>query len=487
MRILFVASEAYPLIKTGGLADVAGALPAALAELGEDVRLMLPAYYRTAEKLTHKRFVTEIGTVLGRRIRLIEGRMPDSGIIVDLVECPSLFERNGNPYTCSDGHDWPDNYERFAVLSWAAATVAIGGKARDWQADIIHTNDWQTGLASAYLRLWHVMKGNGNKEKRPVSVFTVHNLAFQGCFPSRIMERIGLPLDMFSINGVEFYGDVSYLKSGLYYSDHITTVSPTYAYEIQTDQQAGRGLQGLLLARANDLTGILNGEDEHRWDPSADPAIHYPFTVQNMQGKALDKTDLQCELDLQVITDAPLFAVISRLTEQKGIDLILGAISCITTRGGQLVILGAGDSCLEAACLAAAESHQGQVAVHIGMDEVLAHRIQAGSDVLLMPSRFEPCGLSQMYAMRYGTLPLVRHTGGLADTIVDASDLERGTGFFFEMATLPEFLVAVCRAFDLYQNRTVWQVVQRHAMEQDFSWRQSAEHYRRLYRKLTQE
>ncbi|VBB68660.1 Glycogen synthase, ADP-glucose transglucosylase [invertebrate metagenome] len=495
MRILFVTTEAYPLVKTGGLADVAGALSAALAEAGEDVCLLLPAYTQSAEALVHRRLAAaDVGEVLGWRVRLIEGYMPDSGVTVLLAACPLLFERPGNPYSCSNGRDWPDNHERFAVLSRVAASVAVGewGYTREarrwprgrqvWRADVVHANDWQTGLVPAYLKLWKDTRAN----KRPASVFTIHNLAFQGLFPPYVMGRIGLPLDMFSVNGVEFYGDVSYLKAGLYYSDRITTVSPTYAHEIQTDQ-AGQGLQGLLLARANDLVGILNGEDERVWNPAADPRICHPFTSQQMLGKALDKMDLQRELGLQISVDTPLFAVISRLTEQKGVDLVLGAVSDIMVRAGQLVILGAGDHRFEVACLAAAESYPGRVAVRIGLDEALAHRIQAGSDVLLMPSRFEPCGLSQMYAMRYGTLPVVRRTGGLADTVVDVDDPdERGTGFVFDAATVPAFLAVVHRAFDLYRNRAAWQTIQSRAMGQDFSWRRSAERYRQLYRELVQ-
>ncbi len=486
MRILFVTTEAYPLIKTGGLADVAGALTAALTEAGEDVRLLLPAYGQAMERLAHKRLVADLGEVLRWRVRLIEGRMPDSGVTVLLADCPPLFDRPGNPYTRRDGQDWSDNHERFAVLSRIAAAVAVGeggyGKERDgrvWRADIVHANDWQTGLVPAYLRLWQDARGREGL----ASVFTVHNLAFQGRFPPYVMGRIELPLDMFSVNGIELYGDISYLKAGLYYSDRITTVSPTYAHEIQTDQ-AGEGLQGLLLARANDLVGILNGEDNRVWNPATDPAIHHPFTSRHLSGKALDKTALQQELGLQVKADAPLFAVISRLTEQKGIDLVLEAVSDIVAQGGQLVILGAGASHFEAACLAAARNHPGQVVARIGLDEVLAHRIQAGSDVLLMPSRFEPCGLSQMYAMRYGTLPLVRHTGGLADTVVDMNNPDGGTGFVFDTATLPAFLAAVHRVFDLYRNRLAWQTLQRRAMGQDFSWRRSAERYRQLYREL---
>ena len=489
MRILFVTTEVYPLVKTGGLADVAGALSAALAEAGEDVRLILPAYPQAMRALLHWRPIGT-GDVLGWRIHLMEGCMPDSGVPVLLVVCPLLFERPGNPYCASTGCDWPDNHERFAVLSRVAASVAVGEwgdqrsgwKGEEWKADVVHANDWQTGLVPAYLQQWEKTRAR----KGPASVFTIHNMAFQGLFPPYVMRRIGLPLDMFSVKGLEFYGDVSYLKSGLYYSHMLTTVSPTYAHEIQTDQ-AGHGMQGLLLARAKALVGILNGEDNRVWNPAADPSIHHPFTERQMSGKALDKMSLQRELGLHIRANAPLFGVISRLTEQKGVDLVLGAVSDIMVREGQLVILGAGDRPLEVACLTAAKSYPGKIAVRIGLDEALAHRIQAGSDVLLMPSRFEPCGLSQMYAMRYGTLPVVRRTGGLADTVVDVNDPDdRGTGFLFDAATVTAFLAVIHRAFDLYRNRAAWQSIQSRAMRQDFSWRRSAERYRQLYRKLVQ-
>ena len=489
MRILFVTTEVYPLVKTGGLADVAGALSAALAEAGEDVRLLLPAYPQAVRALPHGHPIVT-GEVLGWRIHLIEGCMPDSGIPVLLVVCPLLFERPGNPYCSSTGCDWPDNYERFAVLSHVAASVAVGEweetrrgwKGKGWQADVVHANDWQTGLVPAYLKVWE----NACRRKGPVSVFTIHNLAFQGLFPPYVMSRIGLPLEMFSVNGLEFYGDISYLKAGLYYSDSITTVSPTYAHEIQTEQ-AGKGLQGLLLARAKTLFGILNGEDRRVWNPATDPSIHHPFTDRQMSGKVLDKMALQRELGLRISADSPLFGVISRLTEQKGVDLVLGAVSDMMARDGQLVILGAGDRRFEVACLAAAERYPEKIAVRIGLDEALAHRIQAGSDVLLMPSRFEPCGLSQMYAMRYGTLPVVRRTGGLADTVVDVNDPDdQGTGFVFDAATVPAFLAVLHRVFALYRNRAVWQSIQSRAMRQDFSWRRSAERYRQLYRELVQ-
>ncbi|MEO5374536.1 MAG: glycogen synthase GlgA [Alphaproteobacteria bacterium] len=476
MRILFVASEAFPLIKTGGLADVAGALPAALVEAGEDVRLLLPAYPAALAALEDAAVIADLGDPLGAGpVHLIRGQSPGMRLEVWMVSCPNLFDRPGNPYLGPDGRDWPDNFLRFAVLSWVAATIAAGGWSGGWTPDIVHANDWQTGLVPAYLKTWGVA--------RPPTVFTVHNLAYQGRFSPAILNAVGLPWESFAIDGVEFYGDLSYLKAGLYYADRITTVSPTYAHEIQTDGE-GQGLQGLLLARDGDLSGILNGEDPKVWDPEHDPAIAHHFTASHLSGKAKDKTALQREFKLDPVADAPLFGVISRLAEQKGIDLILDAVHDIVGRGGQIVILGSGDSHLEQGCRDAAAAWPGRVATRIGFEEPLAHRMQAGCDLVLMPSRFEPCGLTQLYALRYGTIPVVRRTGGLADTVFDALDGAEATGFVFRESTLEDFQNAIHRALALYRQPSAWQELQRRAMGQDFSWRRAAENYRRLYREL---
>lgn len=475
MRILFVAAEAYPLIKTGGLADVAGALPQALAEAGDDVRLMLPAYPEALAGVEGAELVASFGDVLGTGpVRIVGGRVPGQRLPIWLVDSGAMFDRPGNPYVRADGSDWPDNFLRFAVLSYAAARVGLEGVA-DWRPDIVHGNDWQTGLIPAYLKLWGAA--------RPATVFTVHNLAYQGRFAPHILPRIGLPVEAFSVNGVEFHGDVSYLKAGLYYTDRITTVSPTYAHEIQREGE-GLGLQGLLMARDKDLTGILNGEDTRIWDPATDPAIEHHFTSEQLAGKAEDKSALRQELGLAPEARAPLLGIISRLTEQKGIDLVLTAVSDIIGRGGQIVILGTGDARLESACRQMGVDYPGRVVTRIGFEEGLAHRIQAGCDILLMPSRFEPCGLSQMYALRYGTIPVVRHTGGLADTVVDAAAAGGGTGFVFAEATADDFLVAVHRALATYDDPMAWRQMQRRAMGQDFSWQRSAENYRRVYREL---
>ena len=476
MKILFVSSEAYPLIKTGGLADVAGALPVALAEAGEEVRLLLPAYPCALDLLEGKERGMHLGDPLGAGpVKLINGRMPGNGLPVSLVYCQSLYDRPGNPYLGPDGQDWPDNHIRFALLSRVAAMLGVSAETDLWRPDIIHANDWQTGLTPAYLKNWG--------GECPATVFTVHNLAYPGRFSSDILGSVGLPQECMSMYGLEFKGDVSYLKAGLFYADSITTVSPTYAHEIQSGEE-GLGLQGLLRDRDKDLIGILNGEDTQVWDPMSDPDIHYHYSSEKLAGKAMDKADLQREMGLNERRDSLLFGVISRLTEQKGIDLVLEAVSDIVADGGQIVILGSGDAGLEEACREAARANAGEVAVRIGYDEGMAHRIQAGCDSLLMPSRFEPCGLSQLYALRYGTLPIVRHTGGLADTVVDAEDREGGTGFVFWDPNLSEFQGALHRAMALYRRPGLWREVQRRAMRQDFSWRRAAENYRRLYREL---
>ncbi len=486
MRILFVASEAYPLIKTGGLADVAGSLPVALAEAGEDVRLLLPAYPDALDRLKDKERGAHLGDPIGvGEVKLINGRLPGgdgpggdgpgNGVPVSLVHCPPLYDRPGNPYLGPDGRDWPDNHLRFGLLSRVAAMLGVSSETGMARPDIIHANDWQTGLVPAYLRHWG--------GPIPATVFTVHNLAYQGRFPGETIGPLGLPRAYMSMHGLEFNGDLSFLKAGLYYSDRITTVSPTYAHEIQTDGE-GQGFQGLLRARDKDLVGILNGEDDRIWDPAHDPDIHHPFSSARLSGKALDKSDLQREMGLEERAGFMLFGVISRFAEQKGIDLVLEAVSDIVANGGQVAMLGSGEPALEEACRVAARSHPGRVAVRVGFDESLAHRMQAGCDSLLMPSRFEPCGLSQLYALRYGTLPVVRHTGGLADTVVDAGDRENGTGFVFWDPNIAEFQGALHRAMALYRQPGLWQEMQRRAMGQDFSWRRAAEGYRRLYRGL---
>lgn len=483
MRVLLVSSEVYPLIKTGGLADVAGALPPALKALGGDVRVLLPAYpaalkaMEAAGPLT----VTDIGDPLGYGpARLLGGILPGTDCPVWLLDHPGLYQRPGGPYTGPDGRDHPDNHRRFALLSKVAALLARGETAVDWRADVVHCNDWQTGLVPAYLRLAEQRGGAG-----PGSVFTIHNLHFGGIFDPALLGEVGLPSPFYGINGVEFYGALSMLKAGLFYADRITTVSPTYAWEITTPE-GGRGFDGLLAGRAHagQLTGILNGVDYAQWNALTDPALAHPYDAATVEaGKAANKAALQAEVGLEARPGAMLLGLVSRFTDQKGVDLVLQAARHMVDSGAQLVILGSGDAGLEQALAALPHGFPGQVSVRIGYDEDLSHRIQAASDVFLVPSRFEPCGLTQMYALRYGALPLVRRTGGLADTVSEIGD-GRGTGFLFESPSPEGLLGAFYHALGVYRRPQDWAAARQRAMAQDFGWDRAARQYIDVYRDL---
>ncbi len=476
MKVLFVSSEAYPLVKTGGLADVAGALPAALKRMGEDLRLMLPAYPEALDKAEKKGRAIRLGDPLGTgETRLIPGQMPDSGLKIWLVDNPELFARDGGLYLGPDGHDWPDNHLRFALLARAAAMVCVGGNMMGWKPDVVHANDWQTGLVPAYLDQW-----GGSKVP---SVFTIHNIHYQGLFDPDVIPGIGLRHEHFSMHGVEFHGSVSYLKSGLFYSSRITTVSPTYAREIRSTEQ-GTGFQGLLSLRDDDLTGVLNGIDCETWNPAGDPHIAKRYSAARPGGKEENRTALRREMKLAGESDAPLLGLVSRFVEQKGVDLVLDALPGILDKGCQVVLVGSGDPVLEQRVRDAAAADPGRVAAFIGYDENLAHRVQAGADALLVPSRFEPCGLTQLYALRYGTLPIVRRTGGLSDSVTDVDEGETGTGFLFDRAEPRSLEDAVGRAVALFRKPKDWRAVQKRAMARDFSWARSAEAYHTLYREL---
>jgi len=479
MRVLFVTSEAYPLVKTGGLADVAGALPGALARCGVDARLLMPAYGGVLERVETTGPARSMGEVLPNiRARLVPAREQRCDVPLLLVDCPALFERPGGPYMDEHGQDWPDNFLRFALLGRVGAMVATQDCVPEWRPDIVHASDWQAGLTAAYLKLWGAT--------RPRSVFTVHNLHYQGIFGREILPMIGLPDWMYAVEGLEFYGHVSFLKAGLYYSDVLTTVSPTYAREIQT-RMGGEGLHGLLASRSARLEGLLNGVDQGDWDPAGDPHTAAPFSRDDLSGKALCKAALQREMGLMEQAEAPLFGVVSRFVEQKGIDLALSVISTIVDAGGQVVILGSGDPGLEWHVRGAAGALPGQVGAHIGYDEGLSHRIQAGCDALLVPSRFEPCGLTQLYAMRYGTVPVVRRTGGLADTVIDVADGPTGTGIVFDYPDSGDLIAAVRRLIELYRQPEAWRAVMRNGMAQDYSWDRVARDYIALYDKVLRE
>ncbi len=422
MRVLSVASEVYPLIKTGGLADVAGALPPALARRGIEVRTLLPGYPTVMEKLGEPRVVHDYPSLLGVPARLLEAEVAGLSLIV--LDSPALYDRPGGPYGDRRGRDHPDNWRRFGALGRAAVDVAIG-HVPGFVPDVVHAHDWQAGLAPAYLRYWGV--------PRP-SVMTIHNIAFQGGFPASVFGQLELPPQAFALDGVEFHGGVGYLKAGLACASAITTVSPTYAEEIKTPE-FGLGLQGLISSRSGVLHGIVNGIDTEVWNPETDPLLAAPFSARRLQGRAANRTAIEKRFGLHA-DDSALFVLVSRLTWQKGIDLLAWITrQDIVEAGHRLAVLGSGDAGLEATFLTLAAQHPGRVGVVIGYDEPLSHTMQGGGDAILIPSRFEPCGLTQLYGLRYGCVPIVAHTGGLADTVIDANlaalNAGAATGFQF--------------------------------------------------------
>jgi starch synthase len=479
MRVLYVTAELYPWVRSGGLGDVAASLPTALAAGGAEVRLLLPGFPGFLDAFSGIADVARLRTPFAaERVRLALARVPGGGVAY-LVDQPPLYDRPGGPYADPYGRDWPDNHRRFALLGWVAAALARGADP-DWRPDIVHGHDWHAGLAPAYLAAAPPADSTAR------TVFTIHNLAYRGLFPAAFFGDLALPGGFFAADGVEFHGDVSFLKAGLVYADRLTTVSPTYAREIQTPA-FGWGLDGLLRHRAQALGGILHGVDPLVWDPGRDPALPQRYAAADAStGKRAAKSALQRSLGLTADGAAPLCGVVSRLTWQKGLDLLLAALPAFAATGSQLALLGAGDADLELGFTAAAASHPGRIAVHIGYDDALAHRIIAGADILAVPSRYEPCGLTQLYALRYGTLPLVRRTGGLADTIVDANALSladgTATGFAFDDESPAALQAALGRAHDLFAQSRLWRRMIEEAMAQDFTWDQAARQYLALYR-----
>ena len=476
MQVLHVCSEMFPLLKTGGLADVVGALPTAQIAEGADVRVLLPAFPDVRNGIPGTVLVAEIDSFAGR-VGLRYGTY--HGVGVYLIDAPWLYERPGSPYHDQSMHAYPDNHRRFALLGWMACELAKG-LDRYWRPRLVHAHDWHAGLACAYLA------ANGYPAR---SIFTVHNLAYQGLFSAHHMQELWLPPSFFSLYGLEFYGQISFLKAGLYYADHVTTVSPTYAREI-TRPEFGYGMEGLLQDRQRQgrLSGILNGVDDAIWDPANDARLTACYDAERLKEKAKNKVHLQKAMGLQVNESLPLFAVVSRLTSQKGLDLVLDALPALLQQGGQLALLGAGDAVLQQAFLAAAADYPEQVGVQIGYHEAFSHRIIGGADVILVPSRFEPCGLTQLYGLKYGTLPLVRRTGGLADTVVDCAleNLADGTasGFVFDDCDAVALGNAIRRAMVLWSRPKHWRHVQRHAMGLDFGWQVAAKEYLSLYQRL---
>ena len=478
MRVLFATSELAPLIKTGGLADVSAALPAALHGMGVDVRVLLPGYPQVLKALPSLQTAADFHALSGfPPARLLFGTLPD-GVPLWVVECPELYLRGGGPYQDEHGVDWQDNAQRFGLLSKIAAVLGSADSPLEWKPDVVHCSDWQTALAPAYL---HFAPGAAP------CVMTVHNLAFQGVFPPQTAVELGLPAECFQPEGVEYYGDLSFLKAGLYYADHITTVSPSYAEEIQTDA-LGFGMQGLLAHRREVLSGILNGIDTAEWNPAADPNLAKSYDAANIRGKSANKRALQKRMGLHVDPKVPLFALVSRFTHQKGLDLVLEIAPQLVALPAQLVLLGSGDAGMQRTALELSHRYSGQVGAYVGFDEGLSHLIEAGADIFLMPSRFEPCGLNQMYSQRYGTPPIVHATGGLIDTVVDcsAASLKRGeaTGFVFDSMDATGLLDTVRRAAVAYRNKKTWRALQRNGMTRDFSWGKSAAAYRDIYARL---
>jgi starch synthase len=474
IEVLSVASEIYPLVKTGGLADVAGALPGALAAHGVGMRSLIPGYPAVLRETGGARVVHEFTDLFDGRARLLAGRAAGLDLIV--LDASHLYDRPGNPYLGPDGHDWIDNWKRYAALSWVAGRLAVG-LVEGYRPEIVHAHDWTAGLAPAYVKY-----GPSDQVR---TVMTVHNMVFQGHFSADVFARLDLPPHAF-YEGLEYYGGVGYLKAGLAAADAITTVSPTYAHEIRTPAY-GAGLDGLLNARADVLTGITNGIDVEAWDPATDPALPQTYDASTVHRRRVNKQAVRERFGLTG-ADGMLFAVVSRLTGQKGIDLITANVDWLVSLGASLVILGSGDNGLEAALEAAAGRHPGRVGMVKGYDEGLSHLIQGGADAILIPSRFEPCGLTQLYGLRYGCVPVVARVGGLADTVIDANEaaVEAGvaTGLQFTPVTSVTLGEAIQRAVTLHGREKVWRRMQRRGMKSNVSWDQSARKYANLYASL---
>jgi starch synthase len=471
LRVLFVTSECTPFSKTGGLADVSAALPAALRAEGVDVRVLVPAYGDAAAQ-TSRTIATLPADGNFPRAMLVDAKLP-SAVPALLLVCPELYARNGGPYQNSDGADWPDNAVRFGLLSRVAALAAVGA-IPGWTPDVIHCNDWQAGLVPAYLR--------SMPAAHAATVFTIHNLAFQGIFPAPAVATLGLPADSFTVEGLEYYDQLSFLKGGIAYADAITTVSPTYAQEIQSEAY-GCGLHGLLQRRRAHLSGILNGIDTALWNPARDAYLARNYDPSRLGYKVHNKRAVQLRAGLPPVDD-PLLAAVTRLTGQKGIDWIIEIAPALAARSLQLIVLGRGEPHFERDLAALAAAYPENIAVALEFDERYAHLIEAGADIFLMPSRFEPCGMNQMYSQRYGTVPVVRATGGLADSVQDAARPD-GTGFTYTENSGAALLAAIERATTIFGDRKAWRRLQLNGMRREFGWQASAARYLEIYRRVT--
>ncbi|MGQ0749506.1 MAG: glycogen synthase GlgA [Betaproteobacteria bacterium] len=478
LRVLFVTPECAPLVKVGGLGDVSAALPVALRAIDVDVRVLLPGYANVMARLGDAATLASL-EILGHRVRLLDARLA-SGVPLIVVDCPALFQRSGDPYQDEAGADWPDNAARFGVLSKAAAALGSASTPLGWQPDVVHLNDWPAALAAAYLHYGH--------GPRSTSIVTIHNLAFQGNFEPGVLPHLQLPPQSYAPEGLEFHGQVSFLKAGLCYADRITTVSPTYAQEIQREA-TGAGMHDILRHRSPALTGIQNGIDTGEWDPAADSCLPAHYTAGTLTRKADVKRALASRLGLTEISpDVPLLGFVGRLTHQKGADLLVAAAPDLLAMDVRMVVLGTGTREQEDALRALADRYPGMVSVTLGFDEPLAHLIEGGADLFIMPSRFEPCGLNQMYSQRYGTPPVAHATGGLVDTIADCTEetlrARTATGFLFREPSARALIAAVERALAVYRVPDRWRSLQRSGMARDFSWTRPARQYAALYRQL---
>ncbi len=487
MRILFVTPEAFPLIKTGGLADVSGALPAALKKLGHDVRILIPGYPDVLRKSINSSFLCTLSNIPNvGTVDIIIGEMPDTGVTVMAIQSDGLYARANSPYGDKNGKDWDDNALRFGILSFVAALLSSeDGPIKDWTPDLVHCNDWQTGLAPAYM---HFMHHNRPKIKQAKSIFSMHNMAFQGCFAPEWMAPLNLPAESFQIEGLEYYSQLSFLKAGIFYSDGLSTVSPTYAKEIQTDEY-GFGLQGLLAKRGHEIYGILNGLDTEEWDPASDHYLEYHYDDKKLAGKAKVKNALLAKLGLPIHPKTPLLGVVSRLTHQKGLDMLLECAEILIQHHNcQLAILGNGEKSFEQGFQHLAETFPEQVSTTIGYNEELSHQMMAGSDIFIMPSRFEPCGLNQMYGLRYGTPPVVSNTGGLADSVVDTNEETLGnktaTGFVMPEVNTYQLLATTARAINSFHDARTWKKIQKNGMSKNLDWSNSAQRYIEMYEEI---
>lgn len=483
LKVLFISSEVFPLIKTGGLADVSGSLPTALQGLGVDIRILMPGYTPVLNQLKELHSIAWIHHLphIGSA-ELLLGTIHDTQVKVMVIKAANLYERDGGPYSDAHGQEWQDNAIRFGVLSKVAAVLASDNSPLDdWHPNIVHCNDWQTGLAPAYMRL--------TEHSKAKSLISLHNMAFQGCYPPHWVTTLGLPSAGFSIEGFEYHGQMSFLKAGIFYANAISTVSPRYAKEIQTSA-FGFGLEGLLTKRGDEIKGILNGIETDEWNPEKDPHLVKNYSKTRLAGKKQVKKALQERLGLNIDADAPLLGVVSRLTYQKGLDMLLPNLQQIIDSGCQLALLGGGEQGLETAFREIAEQNPGRVSVTIGYNEPLSHQIMAGADMFVMPSRFEPCGLNQLYGLAYGTPPIVNATGGLADSVVDSNAVhladKTANGFVMVEASADGLIACITRAIEMFKHdEKTWRQIQKNGMSQNLGWDKSAKEYLALYQNMT--